>query len=240
MVALVGTRGALRESTLAAHDLAGELSRAGLVVVSGGAIGVDAGAHSGALEAGGRTVAVLGSGLKRLYPARNEALFARIARAGAVISPYPDDAPPRRGHFPHRNRIVAALARAVVVVEAPRRSGALNTASHARALEVPVLAMPRGEGALQLLRTGAGLVTEASDVLRVLEGDPLRSFLELPGDADEQAVLELLHEAARGLTLDLAARQLGWRVPRTAAALLRLEIAGWVRSGAGGRFVRTA
>jgi len=239
MVALVGTRGAHRDSLHLAHELAVELCEAGFVVVSGGAIGVDAAAHEGALAAGGCTVAVLGSGLQRLYPERNWDLFRRIARQGAVISPHDADVPPRRAHFPQRNRIVAALAEAVVVVEAPARSGALNTARHARALGLPVLAAPRGEGALGLLRRGAGLVQSGDDLVRVLQGKPARRMSVQGATPDEQEVLRLLVRRG-GMALDEVAGLLGWRISRAAMVLLRLEVAGQVRSHAGGRFRRTS
>jgi len=237
MVAIVGTRGAFREGIELAGELAAGLVRAGLTVVSGGAIGVDAAAHRGALSAGGSTLAVLGSGLDQLFPARNRALFHEIAARGALVTAHAPDTPPRRWQFPARNRIVAALSEAVIVVEAPSRSGALNTASHARRLGLPVLAAPRGAGALGLLRRGAGLVESAADVLRALDGAP-RRLRPIPGEPDAATALELVRDAGRGgLVLDDLARVLGWRPPRAAAALLRLEVAGWVRSRPGGRYV---
>jgi DNA processing protein len=236
MVAVVGTRGARRESTDLAHDLAAGVAEAGYVVVSGGAIGVDAAAHTGALDAGGLTVAVLGSGLDRPYPERNLALFARIVTGrGALVSPYPVGTPPRRGNFPARNKLVAALARVVVVVEAPLRSGALNTARHARELGVPVLAAAHGHGALGLLRAGAGLVERAADVLHVLNGGPPRTHREPPDDPDAARLLDLLR-AGSGLRVDEVAHALGWTPSRSAASLLRLEVEGWVCSRPGGLF----
>jgi DNA processing protein len=235
MVALVGTRGARRQSMELARSMAADLARAGWVVVSGGAIGVDTAAHEGALEGGGTTVAILGSGLGKLYPERNRALFARIARQGAVVSHFPHDTPPRPENFPQRNLLVAALARAVVVVEAPVRSGALNTARHARELGIPLLAVPCGAGAVQLLRRGAGLVGAAQDVLDVLAGRPPRPFLEPPADPDLRQVLELVRGQEQ-VGVDEVAGGLGWSVARAAGALLKLELAGWVRPLPGGRY----
>lgn len=238
MVAIVGTRGAYREGIELARQLAADLAHAGLTIVSGGAIGIDAAAHRGALAAGGSTLAVLGSGMDQLFPARNRALFCDIAARGALVTAYPPETPPRRWQFPARNRIVAALSGAVVVVEAPSRSGALNTASHARRLGLPVLAAPRGAGAQGLLRRGAGLVERAADVLRALEGASPRLLPPLPEEPDAARVLAAVRGAGpAGLALDDLARALGWRLPRAAGALLRLEVGGWVRSLPGGRFV---
>lgn len=236
MVAIVGTRAARRRSSDLAHELGGCAARVGLGVVSGGAIGVDAAAHRGALEAGGTTVAILGSGLGQLYPERNAELFRHIACSGAVVSSFPAETPPRRWQFPWRNRLVAALSELVVVVEAPRRSGALNTARHAREMGIPVLAAPCGAGALGLLRGGAGLVGGCDDLVRVLSGAPPRQHPIEPDEPDQRLVLELLEGGAE-LTVDGVARRLGWRPCRAAAALLRLEIRGAARSVAGGRFV---
>jgi DNA protecting protein DprA len=167
-VAIVGTRGARLESLEAARQIAADLARVGHCILSGGAIGVDAAAHSGALEAGGQTLAILGSGLDYLYPSRNLALFGRIASQGGLISPFSPGTPPRRHQFPLRNRLIAAMARAVVVIEAPTRSGALITAEWANRLGVPVLARQAGQGTLDLLHAGAGLINSAVDVCHLL------------------------------------------------------------------------
>ncbi|KAA0225696.1 MAG: DNA-protecting protein DprA [Armatimonadetes bacterium] len=127
-VAIVGTRGASSYGKAVARQIASELAKGGVTVVSGGAQGVDANAHLGALEAGGRTIAVLGSGLDRPYPVSNRGLFDRIAQSGAVVSQFPLGAKPDRWRFPLRNYTIAGLVRAVVVVEAPEQSGSLITA----------------------------------------------------------------------------------------------------------------
>ncbi|MGM0673434.1 MAG: DNA-processing protein DprA, partial [Spirochaetota bacterium] len=129
LLALVGTRNPTYEGTTAARSLAREAADAGVPVVSGLARGIDTAAHRGALEAGGATVAVLGCGIDTVYPAQNRELAARlIGRGGSIISEYPPGTPPRQFNFPERNRIISGLSRAVVVVEAPQRSGALITA----------------------------------------------------------------------------------------------------------------
>jgi DNA processing protein len=130
---------------------------------------------------------------------------------------------------------VAALAQAVVVVEAPGRSGALNTARHARELGIAVLAAPHGAGARRLLHSGAGLVAEAGDVIRALDGEALRLHREPPADPDERRVLKIA-TAWPSLTVDEVALELGWSASRAAAAVMRLEIAGWVCAASGGRF----
>ncbi len=173
-VAVVGTRAASALGKNLAHRLACELARAGVCIVSGLAVGIDTAAHQGALEAGGATIGVLGGGHRRFFPKCNLKLATRMADcAGAVLSPYAPDQPAQPHHFLQRNGIVAALADAVVVVEAPVRSGALNTANWA-AGRVPVLAFPgdvdrvKIAGCLELIRDGAILARNAGDVLATL------------------------------------------------------------------------
>ena len=173
-ISVVGTRGPDREGRRFAREVGAALARAGITVVSGGALGVDAAAHQGALEAGGRTVAVLGTGVDVAYPAEHRALFERIAEAGALASEHPPGPPPRRAHFPQRNRIVAALGAATVVVQAGHRSGALSTAAYASSLGRPIVAIPwspyepRGEGTARLIRAGASFAGSIGDVMRSL------------------------------------------------------------------------
>lgn len=177
--AIVGTRRPTERARRMAHQLAVELAQEGCVVVSGGAFGVDHAAHVGALEAGGLTVVVHASGLMACYPAEHRPLYERIvARGGCELSEREDTATPRPGTFLARNRLIAALARVVVVVEAPVRSGALSTAAHAREIGTPVLVVPRvpecveALGSNDLLRAGALPCLSAADVLRVIEGLP--------------------------------------------------------------------
>ena len=173
-VAVVGSRSPDLGGLQAARALGRGLAAAGLTVVSGGAVGCDAAAHEGALAAGGRTVVVLGSGLRRPYPRENLALFRRAAEAGALVSPFEPDLEALPGHFHRRNRIIAALGAVTVVVRAGRRSGALDTAAHALRLGRPVLVVPGSTtcacaaGSNDLLRRGCGVVLEAADVVRAL------------------------------------------------------------------------
>jgi DNA processing protein len=173
-IAIVGTRRASEDGLAIAARLAAELAAEGATVISGGAEGVDAAAHRSALEAGGPGIVVLAGGLARPYPRAHAPLFARIANHGAVISEAPDHVDPRPHAFLARNRLIAALARATVVVQAPLRSGALSTAAHARRLGRTVLAVPwalgdpRGEGCVALLADGAPACRDARDVLRAI------------------------------------------------------------------------
>jgi DNA processing protein len=174
-VAVVGTRSPTPRGAAFARALAGDLARAGLSVVSGLARGIDTAAHRGALEAGGRTVAVLGSGIARPYPPENGALAREIAESGAVVSEFPPEQDPRPAFFPQRNRIVSGLSAGVVVVQAGPRSGALITAARALEQGREVFAVPGpveepgSRGPHALLRRGACLVEGVEDVLDELE-----------------------------------------------------------------------
>jgi DNA processing protein len=177
-VAIVGARAPTRLGLDIAHRLARELAAHGIGIVSGLARGIDAAAHRGALEAGGVTVAILGCGPEQVYPLEHAQLAAEIAARGAVVSELPVGAPPAKHHFPLRNRLISALAHAVVVVEARARSGSLVTARHAANQGRDVLAVPgavgapTSEGPNQLLRDGAWPVLDASDVLAALGFGP--------------------------------------------------------------------
>jgi DNA processing protein len=236
-VGIVGSRGASAKGIETARRLGRELAAAGLVVVSGGAIGIDAAAHEGALEAGGATVAILGGGLDRLYPERNLDLFARIpGRGGALVSPYAPGTPPARSCFPRRNRLIAAWSSALVVVEAGARSGALSTARWAHELAVPVLAVAGSVGTQRLLRLGALPAVSAEEVAAVARGEAPPGVGPEPAlDPDGRALLEELRPGPRTLGQLLTA--LGWSGQRTAAVLLRLELDGWVER-TGGRYGR--
>ncbi len=238
LVGVVGSRAARAAGLALAREVARELWAAGHGVISGGAIGIDGAAHEGALEAGAPTVAVLGSGLDHLYPERHVGLFHRIASGGAVISQFPSGTPPRSWQFPRRNVLIAALSRALLVVEAQPRSGALITASLAGSLGVPLLACDGSAGARRLLQQGAGLVGSAGDVKQVLAGAPPRRLTPRVGE-DGEAALAALPEGSAA-SIDEVAARLGWGVARAAAALLRLELCGAALLVAGGRYARTA
>ncbi len=173
-LAIVGSRAATPRGACLARGLAASMGGAGLTIVSGLARGIDTAAHEGALDADATTVAVLGSGLDRVYPVENEDLARRIARRGALISEFPFGVGPRAEHFPMRNRIVAGLSAGVLVVEAGERSGALITAGIALDEGREVFAVPGApgdpgsQGTNGLIRAGARLVESASDVLEEL------------------------------------------------------------------------
>ena len=190
-VAIVGSRAASTYGVRMAEQLAADLARAGITVVSGLARGVDSAAHRGALAAGpggGRTVAILGSGVDVIYPPEHEALAPQILDAhGALVSEVPPGSPPRRGNFPRRNRLISGVSLAVVVVEASDRSGSLQTARCALEQGREVLAVPgpvvgeRFRGSHGLLRDGAKLVESASDILEELSWPDPPAFASLCG-----------------------------------------------------------
>lgn len=175
-VAIVGSRQCTSYGKRAAARLAGDLARAGITVVSGLARGIDGAAHRGALDAGGRTVAVLAGGLSKIYPPEHADLAAAIEQHGCLLSETPMTVQPQPGMFPARNRIISGLSMAVVIVEAGERSGALITAEHAAEQGREVFAVPgpidseASAGALWLLRTGGRLVRHADDILEDLAG----------------------------------------------------------------------
>jgi DNA processing protein len=177
-VAVVGARAATAAGRALARAMARDLAAWGATVVSGLARGIDTAAHEGALDGGGRTVAVLGCGLDRTYPPENERLAGRIASLGAVVSEFPLGTPPLPEHFPRRNRVIAGWTQAVVVVEAAARSGALNTARCAADEGRDVMAVPghptqpASAGTNQLIRDGAALVRSALDVAHELGLEP--------------------------------------------------------------------
>ncbi|MGY1898353.1 DNA-processing protein DprA [Nocardia gipuzkoensis] len=178
-VAVVGSRAASDYGVHVTHDLAGDLAERGWTVISGGAFGIDAAAHRAALNRGGRTIAVVATGLGRAYPAAHRELFDRIAETGLLISEYPPDTPAAKHQFLQRNRLVTALARALVIPESAIRGGTRNTASWARQLNRPVFAIPgpiystASTGCHDLIRDGhARLVTDAHQVIDDLHAEP--------------------------------------------------------------------
>lgn len=245
-VALVGSRAATRYGERVATDMASELAAAGCVVVSGGAYGIDAAAHRGAL-ATGRTIAVSAGGVDRLYPAGNAALLEEVVRTGALVAEVPPGCQPARHRFLTRNRLIAAMTAGTVVIEAAWRSGALSTARHARDLGRPLGAVPgpvtsmESAGCHRLLRDGAVCVTDARDALELIspvgahDPDAARAADErergaglLDGlDPGPSAVLDAM--PARSWTHPAAvARSAGLSEREALAALGLLELAGRV------------
>ncbi len=205
-VAVVGTRAASPYGASAARSLSGDLARSGITVVSGLAEGIDGIGHEGALEAGGRTIAVLGHGLHYLYPPQHRKLAGQVAGSGCLVSEFPMEVGPRQENFPRRNRLIAGLSLGVIVVEAPLRSGALITAREAleqgrEVFAVPgPISSPRSKGCHQLLKEGARLVEGVQDVLETL-GPALKNqcnrFIQQPTAAlNPPALRDLSKEEA--------------------------------------------
>ncbi len=244
LVAVVGARAASGPALAMATDLASELARAGVTVASGLARGVDSAAHRAALESGGLTVAVLGSGADRVYPPEHADLAGTIARDGAVVSELAPGTPPLKEHFPRRNRIISGLSLATVVVEASDRSGSLITARCALEQGREVMAVPgsavggRNRGAHGLLKDGAKLVETVDDILEEL---PVRR----PGSPDvssgrnvlKQDVLLAAMDAGEACDLDELAGRTGLDVRLLLSRLLDLELRGIVERAGGGRFL---
>jgi DNA processing protein len=252
-IAIVGTRRATPYGTATAERLASELAARGVTVVSGLARGIDSAAHRGALAAGGRTLAVLGCGVDVVYPPENRALVDAIVEHGAIVSQFPPGTPPLAGYFPARNRTLAGLALGVVVVEAPERSGALITAGFAGDLGREVFAVPgkisseMSRGPHGLIRDGATLVRDWSDIVQELPDQwrlAVRDPVPQPGapeqpttDSEEGRVLAML-SADEPQAIDVLIARAVLPPARVAAALVALELAGWVRPLEGQRWMR--
>lgn len=254
-VAVVGSRSATTYGAGLAADVAAGTARAGFAVVSGAAFGIDQAAHRGAVAAGGRTVAVLACGADRVYPAAHRALIDHLAAEGAVVSETPPGGAPTRLRFLSRNRIIAALARGTVVVEAAVRSGALNTANWATRLNRPLMGVPGpvtsapSQGVHQLIRVGAAtLVTSGEEVLELL-GEAGQHLVEEPrARARPRDRLSVRHQqvldavpAERAAGADSIARAAGIGLREVRTALDRLERHGLVdRSEEGWRLAALA
>jgi DNA processing protein len=237
MVAIVGSRSASGAGCGRAVALASELGRRGYAVVSGGAFGIDAAAHEGALAAGAVTYAVLGCGVDVVYPDRHGDLYRRVTAGGGLLSEYPAGTAPRPGQFPARNRIIAALAEVVIIVEAAPRSGALITARLARKLGRPVLVVPGSAGGDAWLSAGNGNAGEsADDVEDALAGRPPRTrpshMTEAP--AALASLLAALAERPDGAA-GLAAR-LGLPLPVVMSRLTEAELDGRIHRLLGGHY----
>jgi len=248
VVAIVGSRAASVVAIETAGVLASGLASRGVTVISGLARGIDSAAHRGALETG-RTAAVLGSGVDRVYPHEHIELAAEIAERGVVLSEYPPGMPPLKHHFPQRNRLISALSRAVVVVEASERSGSLITAACALEQGREVMAVPgsvlngRNRGAHALIRDGAKIVECADDIVDELcacppADEPARTDgRAVAGVVSPDPVLRQL-EVGRPYDVDEIAAASGLTGSKLLARLIDLELEGRVRRVGGGRFVR--
>ncbi|WP_349568877.1 DNA-processing protein DprA [Azotobacter salinestris] len=242
-LAMVGSRRASKPGLDTARAFARQLAGAGFVITSGLALGIDGAAHRGALDAGGRTVAVLGTGLQRLYPARHASLAADLlAGGGALISELPLDCPPQAGNFPRRNRIISGLSLGVLVVEASPSSGSLITARLAAEQGREVYAIPGSihhpgaRGCHQLIRDGATLVESIEHILEALRGwqnlAPPPEPQAGPVQADERHPLLALLHAAPQTSEELALRS-GLPLPELLAWLTELELDGRIHCEGG-------
>ncbi len=247
-VAVVGTREATPYGLRAARELAEHLAASGVWVISGLALGVDGAAHEGALAADGSTLAVTGCGLDIDYPLAHVDLRERIAGAGGLVSEHPPGVEPRAWHFPRRNRIVAAFSDAVVVVEAPARSGALITARLALDLGREILAMPGNvtrathAGCHRLLKQGAAALCEgADDVLAALGRDALAKAVAArrPPEGGIEATLWRALDPDEPTAANALCVRTGLDASEVAAALASLEIDGRALRVPGLGFVRT-
>lgn len=246
-VSIVGTRKLTAYGREVTRRLATELAEAGVVVVSGLARGIDGIAHEAALAGGGRTIAVLGSGVNVIYPPEHRALAEGIVQSGALISDYPPDRGPDAPNFPARNRIIAGLTLGTIVVEAPTRSGALITTDFALDYGRDVFAVPgsvmshASSGCHRLVRHGARLVTCAADVLDdlnlVAPGEAVPVQQALPLDEDERRLLALL--TGEPQHIDEVAAAAARPVAHVAAALLTLELKGLVCNAGAQHYVRS-
>jgi DNA processing protein len=237
-VAIVGTRRATPYGRQAAERIAAELAQGGVTVISGLARGVDAAAHRAALEAGGRTIAVLGSGPDVIYPAEHRRLADQILESGAILSELPPGAKPDAQNFPARNRIVSGMTLGTVIIEAPMRSGALITASFAADQGREVFVIPgsvfaqTAEGTNALLRDGARLVRDGADILEDLglggSGNLVVTQSQMSLDEDERRLLAALGREARHI--DELAEAADLPAGAVSALMLTMELKGLVRN----------
>jgi len=241
-LAIVGSRNASLQGQANARAFARALAEAGLTIVSGLALGIDTAAHEGALHGCASTVAVIGTGADRIYPARNAALARRIAQDGCMLSEYPLGTPPRPEHFPQRNRVISGLTAGVLVIEAAAGSGSLITARMAIEQGRDVFALPGSihaalsKGCHQLIREGAQLVESVDDVLLALSMAPLVRATQPAPAVEGSALLDLLGNDP--VHIDALLAQNNMTASVLAAQLLALELAGVVARLPGGMLQR--
>ncbi|HEX6099088.1 MAG TPA: DNA-processing protein DprA [Thermoanaerobaculia bacterium] len=243
-LAVVGSRRASPYGVNAAGHIARAIAGAGIVIVSGGARGIDAAAHEAALDAGGATIAVLGTGIDVVYPLSNRRLFRRIEEQGLLVSEFPPGTPPRPENFPMRNRVISGLARGTAIVEATGRSGSLITARMAAEQGRDVFAVPGSvfsagsEGTHRLIQYGAKLVHDANDVLEEFPGGlHVTQRSETGPESPLKEVLDALSKDD-GTHVDAVAARVRRTPALVAESLLQLELEGWIRALPGARYVR--
>lgn len=246
-VAIVGSRDASAYGLRMAERLAFDLALAGITVVSGMARGIDSAAHKGAMKAGGRTIAVMGSGFRHIYPSESGKLVQEISAQGAVVTEFPSDVGPLKYNFPKRNRIISGLSKGVVVVEAAAKSGALITADFALEQGREVFAVPgmadsgMSGGSNRLIKDGAKLVTSAGDIMEEIKmtfperakdrGAGTQRVIPLNLSDEERVVADILEEEP-GAHIDVLVERSGLG-RKACEVLLRMEIKGIVTASAG-------
>ena len=251
LVGIVGTRQPTEYGIKWTRQISTALAKNGFTVVSGMAEGIDTESHSATLKAGGRTIAVMGTGVDVIYPHKNRDLYQQILKSGIVISEYPAKTPPNRTHFPRRNRIIAGLSRAVLVMEAPLKSGALITATYANEFNRDVYALPGkiddqpSQGCLKLISQGAGLINHELNELLIMLGaipqidmeieTPLVKSPPIPNLAPElQQIINIL--AIDALSFDFIIQKTGMNAAIVSSSLLQLELMGLVTQLPGMRY----
>ncbi len=250
-IAIVGTRAPTDYGCHWTKEISAALAEAGCVVVSGLATGIDGIAHQACLEAGGKTVAVVGTGPEVVYPPQHRRLHQRIREQGAILSEYPPGTPPAKEHFPRRNRIIAGLCRATLVMEAPEHSGALITAYLANDYGREVYALPgnidtaAARGCLNLIRSGAGLILGVESLLQDLQlvpgsrrepASPTATDQAGPSDPNQQILWQAL--GSEPLTLDALAQATQMEISTLSSTLLMMELEGWLVQLPGMRYRR--
>lgn len=255
-VAIVGSRNASALGRRFSRTLAADLTKEGYAIISGLARGIDTAAHEGALSAGGATIGVLGGGLDYMYPPENEPLYKQLAQKGLLIAETPCGSPPTAASFPRRNRLVAALSKAVVVTEAAKKSGSLITARLAAELGREVLAVPghpsdpRAGGPNYLLKHGAGLLEDARDVLHAIKphGHKVRddepelpleeNTQEATPESKEDIIYSLLH--SQGVDIDELVSQSGLDIQTVNTLLSELELDGKIERLTGNKIAKVS
>ncbi|MBE9053579.1 DNA-protecting protein DprA [Nostocales cyanobacterium LEGE 11386] len=254
LVGIVGTRRPSDYGIRWTRQISTALAKNGFTVVSGMAEGIDTESHIATMKAGGRTIAVLGTGVDVIYPQKNRDLYKQILSQGLVVSEYPAKTPPDRTHFPRRNRIIAGLSRAILVMEAPVKSGALITATYANEFGRDVYALPGriddhpSQGCLKLLSQGAALILQELDELLKMLGAipqldavetlPISEKLSLPDLSPElQRVIDAI--ACDVLPFDFIVQQTGMNTGSVSSALLQLELMGLVSQLPGMRYQKS-
>lgn len=254
LVGIVGTRQPSEYGIRWTRQISTALAKNGFTVVSGLAEGIDTESHAATMKAGGRTIAVLGTGVDVVYPSKNLELYKQILTAGLVVSEYPAKTPPDRTHFPRRNRIIAGLSRTVLVMEAPIKSGALITASYANDFGRDVYVLPGrlddypSQGCLKLLSQGAApIVKELDELLKMLGAIPQLDSVEASPSLEQQLPLPILSPelqrvmdaiASESLPFDFIVQQTGMSAGEVSSALLQLELMGLVSQLPGMRYQR--